>query len=73
MAAIQVGRECAKLKGGDSGDKVVITKVIDYSSRDGPLAREASGHRSAVAHLSPMQMAAERFLVFAPFLQFFSL
>ena len=31
MAAIEVGRICVKTKGRDSGEKVVITKIIDDS------------------------------------------
>jgi large subunit ribosomal protein L14e len=54
MPAIQVGRVCIKLKGRDSGEKVVVTKVIDDSfvMIRSP-ARKKGDRKCAVMHLEP--------------------
>lgn len=54
MAAIQVGRVCIKTKGRDSGEKVVVTKVIDenYVMIRSP-ARKKGDRKCAVLHLEP--------------------
>lgn len=52
MAAIKEGRVCVKKKGGDAGEEVVITKVIDDTF---VMARNSKGKESRVAilHLEP--------------------
>ncbi|MFA4983524.1 MAG: 50S ribosomal protein L14e [Candidatus Micrarchaeia archaeon] len=54
MAAIQVGRVCVKTKGRDSGEKVVVTKVIDgnFVMVRSP-ARKKGERKCAVLHLEP--------------------
>ena len=54
MAAIQVGRVCVKTKGRDSGEKVVVTKVIDenYVMIRSPM-RKKGDRKCAVIHLEP--------------------
>lgn len=54
MPAIQVGRVCIKLKGRDSGEKVVVTKVIDDSfvMVRSP-ARKSGDRKCAILHLEP--------------------
>ncbi|MCX6770407.1 MAG: 50S ribosomal protein L14e [Candidatus Micrarchaeota archaeon] len=54
MPAIQVGRICIKTKGRDSGEKVVVTKVIDGSfvMIRSP-ARKKGDRKCAVTHLEP--------------------
>ena len=56
MAAIEVGRICVKTKGRDSGEKVVITKVIDdsYVMIRSP-ARKKGDRKCAVLHLEPTE------------------
>lgn len=55
MAAIQVGRVCIKTKGRDSGEKVVITKVIDenYVMVRSPARKKKAERKCAVLHLEP--------------------
>lgn len=54
MPAMQVGRVCIKTKGRDSGEKVVITKVIDenYVMIRSPM-RKKGDRKCAVLHLEP--------------------
>ena len=54
MPAIQVGRICIKTKGRDSGEKVVITKVLDdsYVMVRSP-QRKKGDRKCAVLHLEP--------------------
>jgi hypothetical protein len=54
MAAIEVGRICVKTKGRDSGEKVVVTKVLDDSfvMVRSP-ARKKGDRKCAVLHLEP--------------------
>ena len=56
MAAIEVGRICVKTKGRDSGEKVVITKIIDDSfvMIRSP-ARKKGDRKCAVLHLEPTE------------------
>jgi large subunit ribosomal protein L14e len=56
MPAIQVGRICIKLKGRDSGEKVVVTKIIDESfvMVRSP-ARKKGDRKCAIAHLEPTE------------------
>jgi len=56
MAAIQVGRVCIKTKGRDSGEKVVVTKVIDanFVMVRSP-ARKKGERKCAVLHLEPTE------------------
>ena len=55
MAAIQVGRVCIKTKGRDSGEKVVVTKVIDenYVMVKSPTRKKKPERKCAVKHLEP--------------------
>lgn len=57
MAAIQVGRVCIKTKGRDSGEKVVITKVIDenFVMVRSPARRKNPERKCAVLHLEPTE------------------
>ena len=54
MPAIQVGRICIKTKGRDSGEKVVVTKVLDenYVMIRSPV-RKKGDRKCAVLHLEP--------------------
>jgi len=54
MAAIQAGRVCVKTKGRDSGEKVVVTKVIDenFVMIRSP-ARKKGDRKCAILHLEP--------------------
>lgn len=56
MAAIQVGRVCIKTKGRDSGEKVVVTKVIDenYVMVKSP-GRKKGERKCSVLHLEPTE------------------
>ena len=56
MAAIEVGRICVKTKGRDSGEKVIVTKVIDdsYVMVRSP-ARKKGDRKCAVLHLEPTE------------------
>ncbi len=52
MAAIEEGRICIKKMGNDSGEEVVITKIIDDKF---VMARGAKGKESRISirHLEP--------------------
>lgn len=54
MAAIEVGRICIKTKGRDSGEKVVVTKIIDenFVMVRSP-ARKKGDRKCSVLHLEP--------------------
>jgi len=56
MAAIEVGRICVKTKGRDSGEKVVVTKVLDdnYVMISSP-ARKKGDRKCSVLHLEPTE------------------
>jgi large subunit ribosomal protein L14e len=56
MAAIEAGRICIKLKGRDSGEKVVVTKVIDenFVMVRSP-ARKKGDRKCSVLHLEPTE------------------
>lgn len=53
MAAIQVGRVCIKTKGRDSGEKVVVTKLVNenYVMIKSPIRK--SERKCSVLHLEP--------------------
>jgi len=55
MPAIQVGRVCIKLKGRDSGEKVVVTKVLDdnFVMIRSPARKKTPERKCAVLHLEP--------------------
>lgn len=54
MAAIQVGRVCVKTKGRDSGEKVVVTKIVDenFVMVRSPI-RKKGDRKCSVLHLEP--------------------
>lgn len=56
-AAIQVGRICIKTKGRDSGEKVVVTKIIDESfvMIRSPARKRKPERKCAVLHLEPTE------------------
>jgi len=57
MAAIQVGRVCIKTKGRDSGEKVVVTKVIDenYVMVKSAARKKTPERKCSVLHLEPTE------------------
>ena len=57
MAAIQVGRVCIKTKGRDSGEKVVVTKIIDdnFVMVKSPGRKKKAERKCSVLHLEPTE------------------
>lgn len=57
MAAIQVGRVCIKTKGRDSGEKVVVTKVIDenFVIVRSQSRKKTPERKCAMKHLEPTE------------------
>ena len=57
MAAIQVGRVCIKTKGRDSGEKVVVTRILDESfvMVRSPSRKKTPERKCAVLHLEPTE------------------
>lgn len=56
MAAIEEGRICVKIKGGDAGQEVVITKVLDDNFvMIKPLSGKGKECRVSIRHLEPTQ------------------
>jgi large subunit ribosomal protein L14e len=57
MAAIEVGRVCVKKKGVDSGEEVVVVKIIDANT---VMVKGAKGKESkaSVRHLEPTSRKA---------------
>ncbi|MEM2138298.1 MAG: hypothetical protein QW568_04375 [Candidatus Anstonellaceae archaeon] len=55
MAAIQVGRVCIKTKGRDSGEKVVVTKIINenFVMIRSPARKKTPERKCSVLHLEP--------------------
>ena len=60
MPAIEVGRICIKTKGRDSGEEVVITKVIDenFVMISSPL--RGKERKCSVLHLEPTARKGEK-------------
>lgn len=57
MAAIDVGRECIKLRGRDAGAKVIVAKVLDKNFVE---IKDSKGKASKcnVRHLEPLPAKA---------------